>query len=384
MAFRGAFLVCVMCLWCAADARRRCLVYLYITADGLLPSDLATVLPAKSPCIDVIVGWFLSRPENSSLILVDIRGTSVFESRNMLLDYALRSESRLSYKYEYFIFSDGDIVLDLQPSRASKISRRRCDSKGNSARRPYDYFECMLFVYRAAVAAPYIVTWTADSRIGEDVAAVSTVDDATVAFHRLALPVLLPFVTTYDAQSWHIGHSIWYIRATCVYGSVLTFYRLRQARDFPNKHRAYPKGENALESALANARAYLHFSVVPHASVHKPSYLVSSSPVPRADWLSVIPEACFWEPTPFSFEHKGFRFSNWSVALSPGGRENRSLQLQQRVPAQWHSGAPSMGDAFYKILAYILFCSVFFVVAYLTREAGVYNGSVLILALFNQ
>eukprot|EP00047_Mylnosiga_fluctuans_P014107 m.35435 g.35435 ORF g.35435 m.35435 type:complete len:406 (-) comp5325_c0_seq1:233-1450(-) len=327
-------------------------IYIIQSKDGtnVLRWPLRWLMNAE---IDILVGYFGETVDPAlaaipGISLLHTKGTTWTSGRNMLLQEALRMEARRGVQYTFFMFADGDILLQIRPDpffpgQYDRRTRRtlsaedvieqslaRCSPThmqaiaamklapaAAAARRPYTYLECLLLEYQAPMTSPAVMpSMVNKSILGEPVFVMNYHDGAFNAFHRRALPVLLPYATLFDSVSWWASQAVLLQRAKCVYNQMLLFNWLHQQAEQPNEHSKYPRltGSHAHAAAI-NASLFYLPPELSHPSlllrpIHRPNYIpnmMSLSFMPPAPlaW-AVHPRCSLPQYSLMNVEHEGF------------------------------------------------------------------------------
>lgn len=213
--------------------------FLYLVqTEACLPEYLASLEVLGNPLAcqcDVLVLGYKQTCENTSLSHVEHlfnSSTTWSTGRNLLLSTAMnRSE-----KYVYYIFMDDDIVL-INPV---------------NDRNPWREFEEFLLRIGPALAAielggnkclPAVYDARRIQGCGVNKSAeclpVVRFDPAFNAFHSDAVQYLLPYSTTYEAESWWTSRFYVAIKAELMFRGQVVIHNLLRANNL--LHRPYPR-----------------------------------------------------------------------------------------------------------------------------------------------
>jgi hypothetical protein len=180
-------------------------------------------------------------------------------ARNMLYERALIEEHHQGWRWAYFNFGDGDIqincpradkllktnetngdelviaqqfraLVNLQQSLNIKIKPDQC----------FILFDTFLLSVSPAIASigGMFIPPLFDELLAQ---IVYHIDAMFNAFHRNALPFVLPYCARYDNRTWWTSQAILIYRSLCLYGHVIQFNAVSIARQ---KHREYPRNGN--------------------------------------------------------------------------------------------------------------------------------------------
>lgn len=162
-------------------------------------------------------------------------GSTWTTGRNQLYEQAVKLQQKQGWQYEYLIFTDDDIQLfsrnetlnpydvvhaalsNVQPAVASVpgkiMSRNKCGPDGNAINN---------------IEAPhYVAPCSAD------------IDAAFAAFHATAAPMLLPYDTSFDSETWYGSQAIMILlMGASMPDHVIQFNHLYYKN---TQHRKYPK-----------------------------------------------------------------------------------------------------------------------------------------------
>ena len=103
----------------------------------------------------------------------------------------------------------------------------------------WNLYEQELSRYLPSVGAPWLddMAWSPVPFAGEDATSTVFIDAAANSFHRDAIPILLPYATDFDAESWWTSQHVLFYRMYCVYGSVIQINSVNRAKKTKNEVR---------------------------------------------------------------------------------------------------------------------------------------------------
>ena len=182
--------------------------------------------------------------------------TSWTTARNLLLATAMTEEHRQGWRWAYFNFGDGDIQVDcpmaqklLQSNQTDGDEIVLADHFRSLINRTINKDECfVLFDSFLLSVSPAIAV--IDSMGTEEIYVdlfaqiVYHVDAMFNAFHRDAIPFVLPYCARYDQRSWATSQAILVYRSLCLYGHIIQLNSMHVTRQI---HRPYPQSVNPWE-----------------------------------------------------------------------------------------------------------------------------------------
>ena len=188
------------------------------------------------------------------------RKTTWTTARNLLYERALIEEQRQGWHWAYFNFADGDIqvncpladkllgkspitgdelvlahqyraLIDFHQSFYPNITTDRC----------FILVDTFLLTVSPAIAsfAGMGIVPLSGSFLAQ---IVYHIDAMFNAFHRDALPFILPYCARYDHRTWWSSQAILVYRSLCLFGHVIQLNAVGVIRQ---KHRPYPHKANA-------------------------------------------------------------------------------------------------------------------------------------------
>lgn len=203
-------------------------------------------------------------------------------ARNLLLERALIEEQRQGWKWSYFNFGDGDIQVDC-PLVQKLVNTNKTDgdeivfadyfrSLINKTNKNNQCFVLIDVFLLSASPAIGVIDGMLISSIYDGLLTqiVYHVDAMFNAFHRDAIPLILPYCSRYDHRSWWTSQAILIYRSLCLYGHVIQFNGARITRQ---KHRKYPHNGNPW--SMDNDMNLVPSSLIPLQVYMKQSRLIS-------------------------------------------------------------------------------------------------------------
>ena len=206
--------------------------------------------------VDLVIGIFdhtvqsLECPNDSKRVTcVSVTGTTWTAGRNALAKVALSRERDLNRKYSFWTFADADVVLQCKP-----LDSNDCFSA-------YDTFLARLPVNVWVTALMQNENWPAT----QDTAMVElqAFDAAWNSIRREAVPIMLPYRSEEDANTWWSSQVIFWSRLQCLaplyaVAPLFIFYENpehgeypRNTRNFANEQRITDHMMGRLSSVLA-------------------------------------------------------------------------------------------------------------------------------------
>ena len=184
------------------------------------------------------------------------KSTTWTTARNLLLATAMAEEHRQGWRWAYFNFGDGDIQVDcpmaqklLQSNQTDGDEIVLADHFRSLINRTINKDECfVLFDSFLLSVSPAIAV--IDSMGTEEIYVdlfaqiVYHVDAMFNAFHRDAIPFVLPYCARYDQRSWATSQAILVYRSLCLYGHIIQLNSMHVTRQI---HRPYPQSLNPWE-----------------------------------------------------------------------------------------------------------------------------------------
>ncbi len=175
-------------------------------------------------------------------------------ARNLLLERAVIEERRQGWRWAYFIFGDGDVQLAC-PVAEKLLKTNKTDGNevlfveyfrsvvndtiNNSL--CFLLFDAFLLSVSPAIGVigGMLIPNIYDGLLTQ---VVYHVDAMFNAFHRDAIPFILPYCPRYDKRSWHTSQAILIYRSLCLYGHVIQLNSIWVSQQ---KHRDYPRNGNS-------------------------------------------------------------------------------------------------------------------------------------------
>lgn len=161
--------------------------------------------------------------------------TTWTQGRNLLREYVLRLEEEQGWRFDYWIFADGDVALYHDGSKMGAL--------GQLPDNPFRAFETLLERWEPAVAWPCMYP-PARAR---PVETCENFDACFNAIRREVAQVLLPYVEDFDNESWY--YSQWFFWNLCLLllpGYCIGFNVLQTRND---DHASYPRAMNYHKTA---------------------------------------------------------------------------------------------------------------------------------------
>jgi hypothetical protein len=180
-------------------------------------------------------------------------------ARNLLFEKALAEERRQGWRWAYFNFGDGDIQMTcplaqklLSTSQIngdeivfaqqfrSLINIQQTLWSKNSTNECFILIDAFLLSVSPAIGviagmgSPILLP-------GLLTQVVYHVDAMFNAFHRDALPFILPYCARYDTRNWWTSQAILIYRSLCLYQHAIQFNAVHAVQ---RKHRKYPRNGN--------------------------------------------------------------------------------------------------------------------------------------------
>jgi hypothetical protein len=308
-------------------------LYLIMSPDA---QEWARFSKVPKPRVDIIIGCFerecveyaagnitTAQQESthmlqSGILWRHIPNTTWTSGRNRLLQNALDLERTERRRYNYFVFCDGDYEPLIAPPGKQEMESiqtriRECAPGDAVDRHAYTYWECLTLDYAAPHSTTHAVGWASRSFRGEEVLSTTYADAVAASFHRQAVPLLLPYTTMFDSESWWASQAALIYRMYCVYGHSLQFDWIGwDGRVSSNRHAAYPRSGDpfglvqpilgrllppwAVELALKQRG--------PRSPPNEGA--IDPSPSQKTNWLEAISIDCFGNSTMINLEHRGF------------------------------------------------------------------------------
>lgn len=156
--------------------------------------------------------------------------------RNQLYEKALKIQQKQGWRYEYLIFTDDDIQLFAK------------DGNQN----PYDLVHASLSNVQPAVAG-VSAKILPRNKCGPVAPCSADIDAAFAAFHATAAPMLLPYDTTFDADTWYASQAIMILlMGASMPEHVVQFNQVYYKNTL---HRKYPKYRGNSDAASTEDKA---------------------------------------------------------------------------------------------------------------------------------
>jgi hypothetical protein len=210
-------------------------------------------------------------------------------ARNILLEKAFVEERRQGWRWAYFNFGDGDIQVACRlAEKLLKTSQINGDEliiaqhfrsfinmqqSLNTILRTdqcFILFDTFLLSASPAISTPTTI-YIPPIFDGLLTQIVYHIDAMFNAFHRDALPFILPYCARYDARSWHTSQAILIYRSLCLYGHAIQFNAVTVTQ---KQHREYPRNGDAW--AIDNDVNVIPSSLIPLKTYMQQSRLVSA------------------------------------------------------------------------------------------------------------
>jgi hypothetical protein len=250
--------------------------------------------------------------KNGSVNWVYRPGQSWTFSRNVLLSLALEKERIENKEYQYLIFADADAELILDETVKQKYENNVTSFAGNVSEQlfPYRYFEYMMHEYQPPFGCTSKRPWNCYNNEA-DIVPIRYCDADFNAFHRKAVPILLPYATTFDSKNWYASRCVLLYRMLCVDGYPLQVNGYSPVPEEKEEHAPYPKKGDAWQIARSIVDEYLPPLIASEVKNKNVSLqevkCMYSKAEKRANWTSAIPDSCRTQ-TMRNVEHGGFTF----------------------------------------------------------------------------
>ena len=179
--------------------------------------------------------------------------------RNLLAEAMFVEEVRRGGRFDYWVFSDGDVLPNWEC--------RGCPTGvvGAACCATYVFGHVLTAYSFASVAAqllPHEQQW-GEARDWKEPASFDAfvfrdcADCLFKAFHRDAVPIVLPYITDMDAQSWWGSQAMLFhfTRGCLAGGNVLPLRHMRPVAH-AMEHSSYPQGRNQPQEAAVAAAAF--------------------------------------------------------------------------------------------------------------------------------
>jgi len=202
-------------------------------------------------------------------------------ARNLLFQRALIEEYRQGWRWAYFNFGDGDIQIDCPiTEKLLKTNKTSGDEIifaehfrmfiNNSINNDQCFLLVDAFLLSVSPAIGVIGGMPIPSIYDGLLAQIVYHIDAMFnAFHRDAIPFVLPYCPRYDQRTWWTSQAILIYRSLCLFGHVIQFNDVHVNRQ---KHRKYPRTGDPW--AIDEDMNLVPSSLIPLQSYMKQSRLV--------------------------------------------------------------------------------------------------------------
>jgi hypothetical protein len=175
-------------------------------------------------------------------------------ARNFLFERALMEEHLQGWRWAYWNFVDGDVETECPLAEKFLETNEDIDGDESLFVRHYRLLmnktinkdPCYILIDAFLLSvSPAIAVFanTGAPIIFDDLLTqiVYHVDAIFNAFHRDAIPFVLPYCARYDGRSWWKSQAILIYRSLCLYGHVIQFNAIHI---IGQKHRRYPRKGN--------------------------------------------------------------------------------------------------------------------------------------------
>jgi hypothetical protein len=217
------------------------------------------------------------------------RKTTWTTGRNLLYERAIDEERQQGWRWAYFNFGDGDIQADcplaeqllktnqtngdelvFAPHFRSLINIQQSINIKFKTNQCFILIDTFLLSVSPAIGSigGMMIPPLFDGLLAQ---IVYHVDAMFNAFHRDALPFVLPYCARYDDRSWWTSQAILIYRSLCLYGHAIQFNAVYITRQ---KHRAYPRHGNPW--AIDNDMNLVPVSLIPLQTYMKHARIVSA------------------------------------------------------------------------------------------------------------
>jgi hypothetical protein len=215
--------------------------------------------------VDVVIGIFdhtvqtLECPETSKRVTcVSVAGTTWTTGRNALAKAAYNREREMNRKYSFWTFADADIELQC-------VGSGDCFSE-------YDKFLADLPVNVWATALIRHRDWEATQ--GMAMVGVQAFDAAWNSIRREAVPILLPYRSDEDSNTWWSSQAIFWNRLQCLaplYAVIplFIFYNNPEHNEYPRNTRNISNERHIADNMMGRLS-----SVFPRAPIEYESQLM--------------------------------------------------------------------------------------------------------------
>ncbi len=202
--------------------------------------------------VDLVIGIFdhtvesLECPASSERIrCVNVAGTTWTSGRNILAKESFKREMELGRRYSFWTFSDADIIL-------------KCIGDDNCLG-SYDMYLAGL---PAEVWAATILgdgQWQAQNAAMVELQAF---DAAWNSMRREAVPVLLPYRTDQDSNSWWSSQAIFWNRLQCLaplyaVAPLFVFYNNQEHNNYPRNQRNIAEEQRIADQMMGRLSSIL-------------------------------------------------------------------------------------------------------------------------------
>ncbi len=177
-------------------------------------------------------------------------GSSWSTGRNTLAQAIYRAEQLHSLTYKYWLFSDADAgsMQCVYCTHLVSIRQTACC---------VDQFVSFLVGPQQFAVVAFNAYWV-DETLNSTFSRHDCPDAMFNAFHRKAIPLLLPYIDDMDAQSWWYSQAmLFHVSVGCLKGGTVTLGGFYADPDSPGNHANYPRG---YERQVASALLTHHFA----------------------------------------------------------------------------------------------------------------------------
>ncbi len=263
-------------------------VYLIQSADRMPYGDL------PDPACDVILlTWKAPAQVPGALFQPD---STWNEGRNHLLAEALAREEAAGERYRYLIFLDDDCLLQEDRTLARQLG---LPLTGN----PFRTFERFLLDWQPAVG--YLRYDWQHVEDGRETNLGHNIDALCNAFHREAVPFLLPYYTGFDAESWLYSQHLINHLISLVYHPYRLQCNLVTARNA--RRRGYPQRRKYWSIPTAFLHAAVRSELGARMPLESPNTVIPRPEHPRRKDRSYALDADVLQRH-FDTRHPFFRF----------------------------------------------------------------------------
>lgn len=225
--------------------------------------------------------------------------TTWTSGRNALARAALQQEASVGFKFKYWAFFDSD------------VDHLACAACTHIPVQQPAHSACCLDVYVSYLASPQqwasVAFYNPSALPGQVQGVMSQVAPLNIlqvdcsdakgqAFHREAIPALLPYIDSLDADSWHASQALLFcFQASCLkgYNVLLSGFAIQAVGE---SHSSYPRGRDMEKEAQALASDLEPYGVFP-ATISYASYGQGDCGRIRGQWTSsyTVEESARWK-----------------------------------------------------------------------------------------